>query len=125
VTQLATALKTQRRLVGVKQTELADIIGCSQQLIGRWEKGAGTPGTQYIRALANFLDVDAEEVLRMAFAGDEDANEIEARLDEQEAALAALGEEFAHLRLTFSHLQEMLELLVAEDERDLTAPNEQ
>lgn len=103
-TQLAGALKQQRRLNALNQRQLGEQIGCSQQLVAKWEKGAAVPGTRYIQRLSAFLGVDEGEVLRMAFTGDEDRDEVVARLDAQDTAIERLERRVAHLAELLEHL---------------------
>lgn len=80
-------LKKIRKTRGINQTELAAMIGTSQQLISRWEKNDVEPSKKYLERLSMALEVDAEELFgitkmpRLSF--NEDVDRLAAKLLEK------------------------------------------
>lgn len=54
------AMSMFRKSKGLKQGELADIIGVSRQSICYWENGKYVPAPEHVRLVAKALDVDAD-----------------------------------------------------------------
>jgi transcriptional regulator with XRE-family HTH domain len=54
--------KTVRKGKGIKQTELAEIVGVSKQLINDIEKGRTYPSYRLLRKLENALDSNHREL---------------------------------------------------------------
>lgn len=54
-------LRAARYAACLSQSQLAVVLGCSQSLIGQWERGRGMPGPRYANAVAEFLDPYAVE----------------------------------------------------------------
>ncbi len=48
-----------RKVKGLSQVELAEIVGCSQGMISKIEKGQANPTLDLIEALADALDTQA------------------------------------------------------------------
>lgn len=53
-------LRIQR---GLTQDQLADILGCPQATISRWEQGTNSPSTKSLRALAKALDCSIDDLI--------------------------------------------------------------
>ena len=47
----------------ITQTQLADAIGCGRKSISGWMNGDNKPGYEYIRSMAQTLDVSADYLL--------------------------------------------------------------
>lgn len=45
-------VRTERRALGLTQTQLADALGVSQGMVSRWERGRATPEAAHLAALA-------------------------------------------------------------------------
>ena len=58
--------KELRELAGLKQTELARLVGCSAAAINRWEAGLRTPGGDLAVAYAKALRRVEEMIERAA-----------------------------------------------------------
>lgn len=56
-------LKSARKKAGLKQGQLAEIIGVTQKDISRWENGVYSPGTDMLIRLCKALDVSADTLL--------------------------------------------------------------
>ena len=48
---------------GLTQGQLADILGCPQATISRWEQGTNSPSTKSLRALAKALDCSIDDLI--------------------------------------------------------------
>jgi transcriptional regulator with XRE-family HTH domain len=65
---LGQSLREKRRLLGLKQHEVADRIGVVQQTYGRWENDVARPrDPEHVAALADFLEITQETVILRAF----------------------------------------------------------
>ena len=51
-------LRKKRRLLGLNQTDFAEIIGKEQTTISRWERGESSPPFEEARSILNFLGFD-------------------------------------------------------------------
>lgn len=58
-----TRLATLRKAAGLSQTELAKVIGVSQQTVAYWETSATPPRSDVLPQLAKALGVHVEEIL--------------------------------------------------------------
>lgn len=59
----AQRLRELRRLRGLSQQALANVLGVSQQAVGKWETGRSTPDAQTISALAARMGVTTDYLL--------------------------------------------------------------
>ena len=57
------ALARLRMERGLTQGQLADILGCPQATISRWEQGTNSPSTKSLRALAKALDCSIDDLI--------------------------------------------------------------
>lgn len=48
---------------GLTQGQLADMVGCKQKDVSRWENGDRTPGVKSLRALAKALDCTMDDLV--------------------------------------------------------------
>ncbi len=60
---LSTLLKELRTDKGLTQSQLAEILGNTQDSISLWEKGKRLPDTQFILKLADFFEVTTDYLL--------------------------------------------------------------
>ena len=61
-----------RKLKGMSQEELAEIIGVSRQAISRWENGTALPDANNILALSKLYNVTTDYILNDDYESDED-----------------------------------------------------
>ncbi len=59
---LNTALYTQRKLRGWSQAKLAELIGASEEMISKWERGKKRTSPFYQEKLCDLFGMDAEEL---------------------------------------------------------------
>lgn len=59
----ASRLKELRINKGISQLGLAEILGMSQQAIGKWETGKATPDYENLKKLASFFNVSTDYLL--------------------------------------------------------------
>ena len=59
----ASRLKELRINKGISQLGLAEILGMSQQAIGKWETGKATPDYDNLKRLANYFNVTTDFLL--------------------------------------------------------------
>lgn len=59
----ATQLKKLRTNKGISQLALAEMLGISQQAIGKWETGKATPDYDNLKRLANYFNVTTDFLL--------------------------------------------------------------
>ena len=52
-----------RKRLGMSQTDLADKISVSKDVIYKWEKGKSLPQLPYLRGLANALHTTVEDLI--------------------------------------------------------------
>ncbi len=55
-----------RKRKGLNQTQLAELLGCSGQLVSKWEVGGGIPPAKKLYKLASVLDVPLAELMKAA-----------------------------------------------------------
>lgn len=48
---------------GITQAQLAELIGCPQSSVSRWEKTGKVPGTRYLIKIADVLDCDLKDLI--------------------------------------------------------------
>lgn len=75
------SLRMEKKL---KQSELGQKIGCSQQAIARWENQDGIPSRRNILLLANALEVSAEIFLEIPGLSEKDKLDIMTAAKQQE-----------------------------------------
>lgn len=56
-------LKELRKKSGVTQTELADVLGITQQAVGKWESGRSEPDSDTLRRLAEYFETSIDSLL--------------------------------------------------------------
>jgi Predicted transcriptional regulators len=56
-------IKEERSRKKLTQEELGQIIGITQQAVGRWEKGIASPDREVLEKLADFFDVSVDYLL--------------------------------------------------------------
>lgn len=61
--QLAARLKSIRISKGMKQSELAEAMGCENNTISRYETGINAPSIEHLLRLAEALDVSPMDIL--------------------------------------------------------------
>jgi transcriptional regulator with XRE-family HTH domain len=69
------AIEAARREKGWSQAQLAGKVGVGQTAISRWETGTKFPSRKYFALLADRLDLDLDELLRLAFAPEPSTSE--------------------------------------------------
>lgn len=57
------ALKYQREINNLTQTELAKATGLKQQMISWWEAGKGLPNIDFCVTLANYYGITLDELV--------------------------------------------------------------
>lgn len=57
---IGAALKEQREIAGLSQTQLARATGIKQQNISRWERGTHVPNVMDCIILAHFYDISVD-----------------------------------------------------------------
>jgi transcriptional regulator with XRE-family HTH domain len=68
--QLGEAIEAARRQKGWSQQQLAKKVGVGQTAVSRWETGTKFPSRKAFPLLAAVLELDLNELLRLAFAPD-------------------------------------------------------
>lgn len=63
---LKNTLRTRRQELGLMQSQLADLVGVTQQTISRWESGEVTPPPKRLGRIAEVLDMDMDRLLSYA-----------------------------------------------------------
>lgn len=61
------ALKYQREINGLSQSELAKATGLKQQMISWWEAGKGLPNIDFCVKLADFYGISLDELIGRSF----------------------------------------------------------
>ncbi len=61
------ALKYQREINGLSQSELAKKTGLKQQMISWWEAGKGLPNIDFCVKLADFYGISLDELIGRSF----------------------------------------------------------
>lgn len=56
-------LKEVRKQKGLKQTDLADMLGTKQQIISQYETGADTPSLERLIEFAQILNVTLDDLV--------------------------------------------------------------
>ncbi len=57
------ALKNQRELRNLSQTELAKATGLKQQMISHWETNKGLPNIDFCVRLADYYNIGLDELI--------------------------------------------------------------
>ena len=60
---LSTKLKELRAKRDMSQAELAEILGVTQQAVGRWEKELNMPDIETLNKIADYFHVTTDELL--------------------------------------------------------------
>lgn len=61
--EIGKIIKEERKIKKFSQTELADLIGVTQDSISLWENGKRIPDTQYIILLCKIFNISADYLL--------------------------------------------------------------
>lgn len=61
---LGELLKQKREEKGIKQNELASLIGYVPQFVGNWEIGKSVPPPNAVSKLADILEINKKELLK-------------------------------------------------------------
>lgn len=61
-------LKEIRENNGMKQTDLANVLGVSQKTVSAWETGRRTPSTKYMQQIEDIFKVAKENIFFTAFS---------------------------------------------------------
>jgi transcriptional regulator with XRE-family HTH domain len=62
----ARVTSARRQALGLDQRTVAENVGVTQQTISRWESGISLPRREAVHALARALDLDVDELHRLA-----------------------------------------------------------
>ncbi len=71
----------QRRVKGLSQEELADLIGVSRQTISKWESNSMQPTLENVKLLCSQLGVSIDYFTHEELKSGEDADEIAISLE--------------------------------------------
>lgn len=63
ITNLGENLKTARKLFGITQSELADVLDVKQSTVAAWEGNRAEPPIESIKKICNTFDISACELL--------------------------------------------------------------
>lgn len=74
------SIKICRRLRGLKQHELAKIIGISQNSISQIERGVTQPHKKTLEAICKALETSESQMILSTFTDEELINELSSRL---------------------------------------------
>lgn len=61
--EIVETLRTLRKQKGLTMAALADIVGCTESAISRWERGEREPDVSMLRKLASALDCTTDYLL--------------------------------------------------------------
>ena len=64
--ELKDRIAAVRKVAGLTQEQLGELLGVTRQAVSKWESGASDPSTSNLLALARLYGVSAEELLREA-----------------------------------------------------------
>lgn len=57
-------IQERRRALGLKQSDLAEILNVTDKAVSRWERGVGFPDIKLLEPLANALDLTLVELMQ-------------------------------------------------------------
>lgn len=92
-------IRRRRRALALTAKEVGERIGVAQPTITKWENGPARPEERYFDKIAEFLEVDRDEVIRLSF------KRAEPEADHQDL-IAAMGPRWS--RLTDAQRQALL-----------------
>lgn len=64
-------IRTRRKALGLSQSELAELVGCTSQAVGMWERGETLPAADRLPDIARALGCSIDELYTDAEAGSE------------------------------------------------------
>ena len=109
-TQVGERIARARERMGISQTQLAELIGVSQQVVTRWERKHANIQSQYLVKLATTLQISTDELLGLkepAAAPKQPGNTVEKRLQKKIQEISELGP--SERRQIMQHLDMVLE----------------
>ena len=56
-------LRAARKAAGLTQVQLAELVGCDQNHISRWEKGSHEPGVLTVKKMAQILGCKIDDLV--------------------------------------------------------------
>lgn len=56
-------ISARRRELGITQSKLCSMIGCSHSMVSNWETGMYCPGGRYLIQLAQVLNCDPSDIV--------------------------------------------------------------
>ncbi len=71
-----TALSTQRKLRGWSQAKLAELIGASEDMISKWERGNKQTSPYYQEKLCALFGMNAEELRFLGSGADDGSHKV-------------------------------------------------
>ena len=66
MSELGEMMKKRRKAMKMTQKQLADKLHCTPQNVSAWETGQRNVGAQYLRQLANVLEISREQLYELA-----------------------------------------------------------
>ena len=62
--ELKDRIAAVRKVAGLTQEQLGELLGVTRQAVSKWERGTADPSTSNLLALAKLFGVSAEELLK-------------------------------------------------------------
>lgn len=91
---LSNKLKELRAKKDMSQAELAEILGVTQQAVGRWEKDLNMPDLEMLQKIADYFHITTDELLgrepKSGYYIDDDTAEIANALKEGDGMLRVM-----------------------------------
>lgn len=84
-------LKGLRIDAGMKQAEIADLLGVNKYTVSAWERGIQTPNWNHLALLARILNTSIADLVHI-LGMDENQSETDMHLQDQQMHLAARGQ---------------------------------